>query len=84
MEWVEKIMKQAEELGRRKLTRRQRYILKWNGPDAVLRYKRFRAGCRSRMGHGTPDERVAATAFECRFRGFFPATVDELYRRAGA
>ncbi len=67
----------------KKLTKRQRYVLKWNGPYSMKNLKREYARCKAMMGHGTKDERVFATAYVCRFRGFFPESAEELYRRAG-
>lgn len=66
-----------------KLSKRKRYILKWNGPDYANNLNKRRAHSRSTMGHGDEDTRVAATAYFCRTRGFFPTTYQELYRRAG-
>lgn len=68
----------------RKLSRRDRYVLKFNGPDALANRKRCRAANRRDLGgRRGSDIRLAACVFECRFRGFYPASADELFRRAG-
>lgn len=66
-----------------KLSRRERYILKWNGPQCVANKKRERADAKRQMGHGSEDQRLCATAYMCRFRGFYPRTDVELCRLAG-
>lgn len=66
-----------------KLSKRKRYVLKWNGPHFLADYKRQRRSCRSKMGFGDQDERFIATAYLCRCRGFYPSTPTELFRMAG-
>jgi hypothetical protein len=66
-----------------KLSRRQRYILKWNGPDSLRHRKQVYAACKRQMGRGDETQRMVATAYVCRFRGFYPRTDVELCQRAG-
>lgn len=65
-----------------KLSRRQRYIVKWNGPGSLT--KRARNAAKSQRGYGNDeDRRFVATAYWCRYHGFFPETVEEFSRLAG-
>lgn len=64
-----------------KLSRRQRYIVKWNGPSALD--KRSRNAAKSSRGHGDKLRRFIATVYWCRYHGFFPETAEELARMSG-
>lgn len=66
-----------------KLSKRDRYILKWNGPWSLEHKKKAQRQFKAGMGKGDEGHRVSCTAYVCRFRGFFPKTVEEFYRRAG-
>lgn len=67
-----------------KPSKRDRYIEKYNGPDAVNN-SRLRRQYRAEMGKGNEDSRVWATAHTLRYRGpkHWPSSADELFRRAG-
>lgn len=67
----------------KKLSKRDRYILRWNGPHSLANKKKARAECKRRMGRSDETQRMIATAYVCRFRGFYPRTDVELCRRAG-
>lgn len=56
---------------RSKLTKRQRYVLKWNGPLSLL--SRNRRKVKAMLGKGTEGERDAAYFYECRYRGHHPS-----------
>jgi hypothetical protein len=56
---------------RAKLTKRQRYILKWNGPYCLD--GRMRRATKAMLGKGTESERDAAYFYECRYRGHHPS-----------
>lgn len=64
-----------------KLSRRQRYIVKWNGPNSLS--KRARNAVKSGRGHGDQIHREVCTAYWCRYHGFFPETVAEFGRLTG-
>lgn len=66
----------------KKLSKRQRYVLRWNGPACVLQRKREYAAAKRRLGRGPHIARIIATAYVCRFRGFYPKTHEEMCRRA--
>lgn len=66
-----------------KLSRRERYILKWNGPQCVINKKKELAAAKRQMGQGDWLQRMNATAYVCRFRGFFPRNAAEHCRLAG-
>lgn len=66
-----------------KLSKRKRYVLKWNGPHFLADYKRQRQSCRSKMGIGDTLQRFIATVYLCRCRGFYPSTSAEILRMAG-
>lgn len=65
------------------MSRRLRYILKWNGPYSMKHRQKVLRQCKAGMGKGDENHRVVCTAYVCRFRGFFPDTAYELYRLAG-
>lgn len=56
---------------------------KWNGPDCVLNRRSNYRHCRAQMGKGDLTTRMSATAYVCRFQGFFPKTEEEFCRLAG-
>lgn len=66
-----------------KLSKRDRYILKWNGPECMIRRKKNRHYARANMGRGDACNRIVSTAYECRFKGFYPATDAEMCLLAG-
>ena len=63
----------------KKLSKRKRYILKWNGPHWN---KRWRRAERATLGKGTEGQRMQAVAYLCRHRGFMPSE-SEFLRMAG-
>lgn len=67
----------------KKLTKRERYVLKWIGPRESKNISKYRRSCKAQMGRGNEDDRVFTTAFFCRFQGWYPASTEELYRLAG-
>lgn len=65
------------------MTRRARYVIKYNGLGSWLYRKSVRRHCRANMGRGDAWSRVMNTAYECRFKGFYPKSCDDLHRMAG-
>lgn len=66
-----------------KLSKRDRYVLYWNGPDSLKHRTRVRRQCRAQMGHGDDLTRSCATAYVLRFRGKLLGTQAEFERAAG-
>lgn len=66
-----------------KLSKRDRYVLKWNGPYSVQYRKTIRRRCRAEMGHGDETTRTYATAFMFRFRGKPLPPIRVFYRAVG-
>jgi hypothetical protein len=53
-----------------KLSRRNRYILKWNGPSCLG--ARARKQNKANLGKGDMLSREIAYYYECRYKGYFP------------
>ncbi len=53
-----------------KLSKRKRYVLKWNGPGSLSR--NARRSNRAHLGKGTELVRDIAYFYECRYRGHGP------------
>lgn len=67
-----------------KLSRRLRYILKWNGHDYVgVGSKKNIRHLKAQLGIGDEMQRVSARAYWCRMHGWFPETAEELHWLAG-
>ena len=65
-----------------KLSKRDRYILKWNGPLSLKHKKRVYRSCKAGMGKGTSIHRECCTAYVLRFRGGWKNETD-FFRAAG-
>lgn len=50
-----------------KLSKRKRYILKWNGPHCLT--SKARRQNKAYLGKGSEDTRDIAFFYECRYRG---------------
>jgi hypothetical protein len=64
-----------------KLSKRRRYILKWNGPDGHTR--RARQYVNARRGKGPASSREVNTIYWCRLHGFYPESMVEWLRLSG-
>jgi hypothetical protein len=53
-----------------KLSRRKRYVLKWNGPNCLS--KQSRKQNKANLGKGDILSREIAYYYECRYKGYFP------------
>lgn len=66
-----------------KLSKRARYIIKWNGPRCWEHRRVERRAILASCGKGDEGKRTSATAYACRYRGFFPASLEQFYRMSG-
>lgn len=66
-----------------KLSKRDRFVLKWNGPECVTQRKRNRRVSRATMGHGCETTRHVGTIYEYRFRGKQFKDMQECFKAAG-
>lgn len=54
-----------------KLSKRKRYVLKWNGPQSLS--PNARKCVKAMLGKGTREQRDIAYFYECRYMGHGPS-----------